>query len=182
MIDGAPSFRLERCRLLIRESTYINKSVGDREAIKQQFIADAARVIGRRGRLLIPGLSIDRMQDVFGDLYEAGLWPIYIDGAWKPTEIYLHYLDGRAASLRKALRFRNERERWQFLKSREQGVIIASSGMVYPNTLSAFWAENLLYQKNDAIFTVNYQEPNGQGFLLKTTTIFHYRSTPPPAK
>lgn len=168
LIDGAPSFRLEKCRLLIRESTYINKSVGDRKATNQQFVADAARVIGRRGRLLIPGLSIDRMQDVFGDLYEAGLWPIYVDGARKPTEIYLHYLNGRAGSLRKALRFRNKQERRQFLKSREPGIIIASSGMVYPNTLSAFWAEELLYQKNDAIFIVNYQEPDGQGFLLKT--------------
>ncbi|MBI2063816.1 MAG: MBL fold metallo-hydrolase [Candidatus Yanofskybacteria bacterium] len=168
LIDGAPSFRFERCRLLIRESTYINKDVGDREATKQQFIAAAAKVIERRGRLLVPGLSIDRIQDVFGDLYESGLWPIYIDGARKPTEIYLHYLDGRASSLGKALRFRNERERMQFLKSRQPSVIIASSGMIYPNTLSAFWAENLLYQKNDAIFIVNYQEPDGQGFLLKT--------------
>lgn len=168
LIDGAPPLHFERCRLLVRESTYINKDVGDRRVIKRQLVNDAAKVLERRGRLLIPGLSIDRIQDVFGDLYEAGLWPIYIDGAQKPTDIYLRYLGDRATPLRNALRFKNEGERRQFLRSRKPGIVIASSGMVYPNTPSAFWAEELLYQKNDAIFIVNYQEPDGQGFLLKT--------------
>lgn len=169
LIDGAPILNLDRCRLLVRESTYINRDVGDREKIKKQLIADAAAVLARRGRLLIPGLSIDRIQDIFGDLRGAELGPIYIDGAWKATEIYLKYLGERAATLQGALRFSNNGERARFLSSREPGIIIASSGMVFHNTLSSVWAENLLYQPNDAIFTVNYQSPDGQGFLLNTT-------------
>lgn len=166
LISGAPAISLERCRLLVRESTYINKSVGDREITRQKLVADAKAVLERRGRLLIPGLSIDRIQDVFGDLFQAGLWPIYIDGARKPTEVYIKYLGARAALLNDALRFKNDGQRDQFLASREPGIIIASSGMVYPNTPSAVWAESLLYHENDAIFIVNYQPPDTQGFLL----------------
>lgn len=169
LIDGAPMLSLDRCRLLVRESTYINKDVGDRAEIKQKLISAASAVLERRGRLLIPGLSIDRVQDVFGDLYEAGLGPIYIDGARKPTESYLKYLGERAAALRNALRFGGDRERAAFLSSRQPGIIIASSGMVLPNTLSSVWAERLLHRRNDAIYTVNYQSPNGQGHLLNTT-------------
>lgn len=169
LIDGAPAFSLDKCRLLVRESTYINKDVGDRDEIKKQLIDDAFAVLKRRGRLLIPGLSIDRMQDVFGDLYKAGLWPIYIDGASKPTEIYLKYLGDRAATLKQALRFDNGRERTKFLDSRKPGIIISSSGMVFPETLSSIWAGSLLYRPNDAIFIVNYQSPDGQGYLLNTT-------------
>ncbi len=169
LIDGAPVFSLKRCHLLVRESTYINKKVGDRLEIKRQLVAAATDVLARRGRLLIPGLSIDRIQDVYGDLYEAGLWPIYIDGAIKPTEIYLRYLRERAVALRKALKFNTDRDRKRFLARQEAGIIIASSGMVYPNTLSAFWAEELLHRENDAIFVANYQDPDGQGSLITTT-------------
>ncbi len=170
LIAGAPKFSLERCRLLVRESTYINYKPADRQYREntRTGLEEAARaVLARQGRLLVPALTIDRTQDVFGVLYKAGLWPIYIDGARKATEIYLEFLGEKAADLKKALRFRGDCERQAFLDSRQPGIIIASSGMVYPNTLSAIWAQHFLYRPNDAIFLVNYQEPNGQGFILK---------------
>ena len=170
LIAGAPKFSLERCRLLVRESTYINYRSEDgqyRERTRAAIIAAAKTVLARGGRLLIPALTVDRTQDVFGVLYGAGLRPIFIDGARKATEIYLQFLGEKAADLKGALRFRNDRERQAFLDSRQPGIIIASSGMVYPDTLSAIWAQYLLYGPNDAIFLVNYQDPGGQGFVLR---------------
>jgi len=170
LIAGAPKFLLERCRLLVRESTYINYKPADRryrENTRTCLIEAAKAVLARGGRLLIPALTIDRTQDVFGVLYRAGLWPIFIDGARKATEIYLEFLGEKGTDLKKALRFHGDRERQAFLDSRQPGIIIASSGMVYPGTLSAIWAQNFLYRPNDAIFLVNYQDPSGQGFVLK---------------
>lgn len=170
LIAGAPRFSLERCRLLVRESTYVNYKPIDRqyrETIRTALIEAARAALSRGGRLLIPALTIDRTQDVFGILYRAGLQPIFIDGARKATEIYLNFLAEKAADLKRALRFRSDYERQAFLDSRQPGIIIASSGMVYPGTLSAIWAQNFLYRSNDAIFLVNYQDPSGQGFVLK---------------
>lgn len=170
LIAGAPKFSLERCRLLARESTYISYRPEDRqyrEKTRAAVVEAAKAVLSRGGRLLIPALTMDRTQDVFGVLYKSGLWPIFIDGARKATEIYLEFLGEKAADLKKALRFHNDRERQVFLNSRQPGIIIASSGMVYPGTLSAIWAQHFLYRPPDAIFLVNYQDPGGQGFVLK---------------
>jgi len=170
LIAGAPKFSLKRCRLLVRESTYINYRPEDRqyrETTRATLIEAAKAVLSRGGRLLIPALTVDRTQDVFGTLYRAGLGPIFIDGARKATEIYLEFLGEKAADLKKALRFRSDRERQVFLDGHKPGIIIASSGMVYPGTLSAIWAQRFLYRSPDAIFLVNYQDPSGQGFVLK---------------
>lgn len=170
LIPGAPEFSLDHCRLLVRESTYINYKPEDekyRENIRAEFVKAVKGVLDRKGRVLIPALTVDRTQDVFGVLYREGLRPIFIDGAKRATEIYLEFLGKKAADLRNALHFRNNQEREDFLKSRQPGIIIASSGMIYPGTLSALWARSFLYNPNDAIFLVNYQDPSGQGFVLK---------------
>ena len=170
LIPGAPKFNFKkgRCRLLVRESTYINKKFEDREETNSRLIESARAVLQRRGRLLVSSLAVDRTQDIFATFHKAGLGPIYTDGGFGATKIYLKHLGEKAAFLTKTMRFKNDRERAQFLKSREPAIIIASSGMVYPNTLSAVWAENLMCQPNDAIFLVNYQDPDGQGYVLKT--------------
>jgi Cft2 family RNA processing exonuclease len=158
----------ERCRLLVRESTYVNETFEDRQKIEERMIEAAEAVLRppRSGKLLIASLSVDRMQDAFSILNEAGVEPLYIDGAKTATSIYLRYLAAKASPLKRALAFKNQRDRDKLRLNGKPAVVISSSGMIFPNTLSAMWAENFLYDANNAIFLVNHQDPTGQGHIL----------------
>ena len=121
------------------------------------------------GRVLVPALSIDRTQDIYAVAAEAEIFPIYIDGSRDTTDVYTNHLGPEADSLRNAKRFEGKEERKKFLNSKKPAMIIASSGMIHNNTASSFWARNLLPNPNDAVFLVNYMDPDSQGAKLSKT-------------
>lgn len=168
LLVGAPELEMERCRLLVRESTYVNDVFDDRPAIEAELVAAVEAVMKppRSGRVLIASLSVDRMQDAFSILNEAGVEPLYVDGGRAATSIYMKYLADKAQSLKKAFSFRGQGDRERLIESGRPAVVISSSGMVFPNTLSAMWAERFLYEERNAIFLINYQDPSGQGYAL----------------
>lgn len=165
-VPGAPLFKLDRCRLLVRESVYVNEDFEDRQKLTDDFIQAAKAVLNRGGQLLVPALSIHRTQEMYVTFVKAGVGPVFVDGSHKATEVYRQFALRGEEMLTNIPRFGSHRERRQLLRSEMPAVIIASSGMVYENTLSAMWAENLLFREKNAIFTVNYQDPCGQGYQL----------------
>ncbi len=129
--------------------------------------------IGKGFNLLIAARSIDQAQDVFCILApvaeQLGV-PLYIDGSQGVFVIYRDNLKGGEV-LKKARWFRSNRERNMFLANHEPGIVIASSGMMMPNTLSSKWAAELLPDPEAAIFTVNYQDPTTPGFRVRNSVM-----------
>jgi Cft2 family RNA processing exonuclease len=169
LIQGATKISLEKSRLLVRESTYINKPFENRDNVISEFVKSAKEVMRKGGRVIVPALSIDRTQDIVAVAAEAGIFPLYIDGSRETTEAYIKHLGPLASSLGRAKRFADQREREEFLNSRKPAMIVASSGMVYAGTLSSFWVKNVLPNQKDAVFLVNYQDPDGQGSIISRT-------------
>lgn len=172
LLAGATRLKAKQTAALVRESTYIISSK-DREAEKEKIITRVPELIGDGFQILIAALSIDRAQDVFCILApiadELGI-PIYIDGSKRVFKIYQENLkDGEA--LKKARWFDGNGERNIFLEDHEPGIVIASSGMMMPNTLSAKWAGELLPDPKAAIFTVNYQDPSTPGFRVRNSAL-----------
>lgn len=169
LIKGAMKIGLDKCKLLIRESTYINENF---EKSREEEIDDLIRfinkVIKRRGKVLIAALSIDRAQDIFSICHEAGLGPIYMDGSKSVFGIYRRFLSG-AEVLDNAQWFKSKWERKSFLESDEPAIVIASSGMMYKGSPSAILAGDMVYKEENAVALVNYQDPSGQGYLLANT-------------
>ncbi len=169
LIQGAKKITLERSRLLVRESTYVDRPFESRETVISHFIKSAKDIMRKGGRVIVPALSIDRAQDIVAVAVEAGIYPLYIDGSRRTTEIYIEHLGSLADSLGKAKRFESQTEKTDFLNSKKPGMIIASSGMVHTGTPSSFWVKNILPDSKSAIFLVNYQDPDGQGTIISRT-------------
>lgn len=166
LLAGAPKLTADRIKVLVRESTYIIESK-DRRSAKERLISRVPELIGKGYKILIAALSIDRAQDVFCILAREKLGvPIYLDGSERVFRIYRDNLQN-GAILNEAVWFKGEGDRRAFLRGRESGIVIASSGMMMPNTLSALWARELLPDPEAAIFTVNYQDPTSPGFMVK---------------
>jgi Cft2 family RNA processing exonuclease len=170
LICGAEKISLEKSRLLVRESTYINKPSEDRAKVIDSFVKSAKSIIRKGGLVIVPALSIDRAQDIVAVATEAGIQP-YIDGSRETTEIYIKHLGNLGFALEKARRFDDKSQKFDFLNSNSPGMIIASSGMVHSGTPSFFWVKNVLQRSNSAIFMVNYQDPDGQGALISNTGV-----------
>ncbi len=168
LMAGAPKIKLDHCKFLNRESTYVSDIFDDRQKIEAELVASTQKVLDNGGQVLIAALSIDRTQDVYTILDRGGISPLYIDGSRRTSQIYQDYLGEDLFQY--AGGFRNKQERRKFMQSGQPAVVIASSGMMYAETLSAKWAEQFIYRDNAAIFMVNYQDPCGQGYALKNST------------
>lgn len=164
LMTAAPKFELERSKLLVRESTYINDFFDDRRQIEANLVASVQQALDDGKQVLIAALSIDRTQDVYTILERNGVFPLYVDGSRGASRIYQEYL-GKDL-FRYARNFRDRGERIKLINSGQPAVIIASSGMIHRDTLSAWWAEQFIYRDNAAVFMVNYQDPCGQGYVL----------------
>jgi Cft2 family RNA processing exonuclease len=166
LIKGAPKIQTNRTRLLIRESTYINEVFEKtREQVITDFLSAIQATLARGGKVLIAALSIDRSQDMYRICCDAGIGPVFIEGSRKTFDVYRKFLPN-GYLLNDAQWFKSFAEKTRFLTSNNPGIIISSSGMIYRETLSAWWAERLLPDDKSSIFMVNYQDPTGQGSAL----------------
>jgi len=170
LIKGASKFEAPNgIKLLVRESTYITQEFEEtREKVIERFIKATTKTLEAGGQVLVPALSIDRAQDIFCIYKASGIdskYPLYIDGSRSTFGVYRDFLpDGHL--LDSATWFESKRQKSDFLKSRRPGMVISSSGMVYKDTPSAWWAQRLLGVRGSSVFFVNYQDPNGPGFGL----------------
>lgn len=170
LMTAAPQIVLKRSKLLARESTYISDSFEDRKKIEADLVASTQKVLDNGGQVLIAALSIDRTQDAYTILERSGISPLYIDGSRSTSQIYQDYLGQDLFRYAGNFQGKSDRERRRkrtdLVNRGQPVVVIASSGMMYKNTLSAWWAEHFIYRDKAAIFLVNYQDPCGQGYVL----------------
>jgi len=157
------------CCLLVRESTYINYQPEESfEKVESRLVEDCYGVLKKGGQVIIPSLS-DRIPHIFSLIWQSGIadqYHVYIEGARGIIDVFNKYSEKALSVLKKAKYFQDRYEIHRLMKSGNPAVIIGTSGMLYPGTLSAKWAVECLPNKRSAIFIVNYQESGGQGQVL----------------
>jgi metallo-beta-lactamase family protein len=152
LIKGAsmPDYNVD---LLIREFTYGTSEFEKREDVIARFVSSIREKLFMGAKILIPALSVDRLQDIYAILQEAGI-PAYLDCSPVINEIYAKYLGQNAEFLLQAQKIEGRRERENLLRSRKGFVVVASSGMINNRTISSWWAEKLIPNKNKHQFYV----------------------------
>ena len=169
LIGAADELSLGHCDLLVRESTYVG--LHPENTYEEQTEALAARVfkiVGDGGQVVIPTLSIDRMQEVALALHRRGvqhLADLYLVGGESPTSTYVRNLPD-AFALTDVPRLESIAQQQHIMRYRKPAVIIASSGMVMPGTPSYSWVTSVLERPDCAVLFVNWQNPTTPGGAL----------------
>jgi Cft2 family RNA processing exonuclease len=170
--------------MLITETTYGNRLHADREAGERKLVERIAEVVDRKGRILIPAFAIGRAQEVLLILKRAMQEhlipevPVFVDGMVRAVcGVYSRHERYVSRHLLHEIRtaghpFFNENIRAVGSpKDREKVlhtspcIIVSSSGMLNGGP-SAYYARQLLVNKNDAIFITGYQDEESPGRAL----------------
>lgn len=168
-LKGASKFSVDgELRLLIRESTCINEVKKERAETVNNLGVATRMALANGEQILFATLSIDRGQDVYAILKNAGVEP-FIDGSRRAFEIYRQYFKG--SILDEARIIKDDIEAENIRRRGKPAVIIAPSGMLMPDTSSSWWAEKFLGDERKHIFVVCYQDPTTQGFKLLNSEV-----------
>lgn len=168
-LKGASKFSIDgELRLLIRESTCINEVKNERTETVNNLVAATRTALANGEQILFATLSIDRGQDVYAILKNAGIEP-FIDGSRRAFETYRQYFKG--SILDEARIIKNDIEAENIRRRGKPAVIIAPSGMLLPDSPSSWWAEKFLGDERKHIFVVCYQDPTTQGFKLLNSEV-----------
>ncbi|MBI9072486.1 MAG: MBL fold metallo-hydrolase [Melioribacteraceae bacterium] len=167
--------------VLLLESTYGStdtKEIGTREEREKRFTDKANEVIGKGGSILIPVFSLGKTQELLklvhdkmksGKLTEV---PIYTGGLGeKISRLYdsNRYLVNMIDPNFKITEIPREKlyEVSSFdLFRRKPSIVFASSGMILKKTASFVLAKYWFRQKDFAIFTVGYMDPDTPGYKI----------------
>lgn len=171
----------EKVDVLILETTYGStpiEEIPEWESEAKRFAKEANDVLTRGGSILIPVFALGKMQEILSTIYnlikrrkltEVNL---FIGGIGKQiSRVYdlNRYTTNRIdkefeISSIPTLDFNEINNPNEFFKS--PSIVLASSGMMIKGTSSYQFAINWLSQKNSAIFTVGYMEPESFGYLI----------------
>lgn len=180
LLPGA-SLPSEKVDVLILETTYgstPDEEIPEWESEAKRFAKEANDVLSRGGSILIPVFALGKMQEILSMIYnlikrrkltEVNL---FIGGIGKQiSRVYdlNRYITNRIdkefeISSIPTLDFNEINNPNEFFKS--PSIVLASSGMMIKGTSSYSFAINWLSQKNSAIFTVGYMEPESFGYLI----------------
>lgn len=157
--------------ILITESTYGGKILGDRKMIEETFLDKVSETI-KGGSVIIPVFALGRAQEIL-ILLSRRKWPvpIYYDGMC--IDITKRIISGNPSYIneRKALidMFRRadlvnkEKKRKKIMKNR--GIIITTSGMLQGGPIVEY-LENMWGNPNNAILLTGYQCKRTNGRIL----------------
>ena len=158
--------------LLITESTYGYQEslyVGDVDEEQELFAQKIEQCLDRGGTVLIPAFAIGRSQEL-----ALILQAMIRNGRLKPFTIYMGGLAQIACNIYEengVQIFGHEIKKIPqgFMETLDNfnGVIIASSGMLLDNSVSAQYAENLLPDQRNAIFFSGYLDEESPGRRLE---------------
>ena len=183
LMDGlAPWTSQERIHTLIIESTHGATSEAEYPSYEAELLRlgeAIAAVLRRNGCVLIPSFALGRTQEVINALarlQEEGLIPfvpIHVSGLGRAIyEIYDQYVEYLKpdANLRPLDLFERignvfDPHLLESLVSRPC-IIVATSGMMFPNTPSAVIAERLVQETHHGIFFVGYLDADSLGYRL----------------
>ena len=171
----------EKVDILMIECTY-----GATESTKilswtkeaKRFANEANKILEHGGSILIPVFSLGKMQEVL-----SMIWGLMDTGALALTDIYTGGLGRKISKVYDYNRYSVPRmdaevelknipqkdlynvERPDLLFA-NPSIILASSGMMIEGTMSYKLASEWFKNKNSAIFTVGYMEPNLPGYKV----------------
>ncbi|HDI02315.1 MAG TPA: beta-CASP ribonuclease aCPSF1 [Ignisphaera sp.] len=175
-----------RVDALIMESTYGATEQPRREEAEEQLIHIVKKTIERRGKVLIPSLSVGRAQEIMLVLAEAMKRgkipevPVYIEGMIQEvTAIHTAYPELLARSIRQSLeagenpfdyhtfnRLEGREPRTEIVESSEPAIIIATSGMLTGGPAVEYFKLMASNPKNSLVF-VSYQVEGTLGRKIK---------------
>ena len=168
--------------VLLTESTYGANLVADgmpADEVLQKFAVSITRVLEGGGIALVPVFALGRAQELL-----FALWVLAQKGRIPRVPVYLTglaravtrvYDDTRHDTPRKDPGLRLERLGFEVLDDQmlasgapaPPAIILASSGMMLPRTLSNRIARRVLPEPKDTIFIVGYQDPDSPGFRVQ---------------
>lgn len=181
---GAMPPPVERCDLLVLESTYGARLHPNRQGEEQRLAQAVAESIARGGHTLIPCFGLGRGQEILLVLQAAQEkgqipdFPIYVDGLVRRVcNTYLLLPEALPPVLQRQIRkgylpftgrnvsfVRDERERERILAG-PPACILSSSGMLTGGP-SVWYAKRLVAQEQAAILITGYQDEEAPGRRL----------------
>jgi len=171
----------EKVDVLILETTYgstPNEEIPEWESEAKRFAKEANIILSKGGSILIPVFALGKMQEILSMIYnlikrrKLTEVNIFVGGIGKQiSRIYdlNRYTTNRIdkefeITSIPTLDYNEIKNQNEFFKS--PSIVLASSGMIIKGTSSYQFALNWLSQKQSAIFTVGYMEPESLGYLI----------------
>lgn len=172
--------------VLLTESTYGGNLLADgvrAEEEARRFATAVRAVLDGGGRVLLPVFALGRAQELLflvhvltqkGRLPEV---PVYLTGlARAVTHLYD---ETRQLTPRRDPTLRLERLHFEMLDEEAllsggpepPAIVLASSGMLLPYTISNRLARHVLGEERDACFIVGYQDPDSPGFRVQHSAV-----------
>jgi Cft2 family RNA processing exonuclease len=171
--------------VLLTESTYGGNLTPDerRADVIRAFGRSVARVLGAGGVALVPVFALGRAQEIL-----FALWTLGVKGRLPEAPLYLTGLARAVTRLYDETRRHTprcdplvrlgdigfqvlEREAIDAGEPRGPAIVLASSGMMLPETASNALARRVLARERDAIFVVGYQDPDSPGFRVQHAAV-----------
>jgi Cft2 family RNA processing exonuclease len=171
----------EKVDVLILETTYGStpiEEIPEWESEAKRFAKEANIILSKGGSILIPVFALGKMQEILSMIYnlikrrKLTEVNIFVGGMGKQiSRIYdlNRYTTNRIdkefeITSIPTLDYNEIKNQNEFFKS--PSIVLASSGMIIKGTSSYQFALNWLSQKQSAIFTVGYMEPESLGYLI----------------
>jgi Cft2 family RNA processing exonuclease len=143
-----------------------------------RFAKEANTILNSGGSILIPVFSLGKMQEML-----ASIWQLMLDRKLTTVDIYTGGLGTKINRAYDYNRFVVNRVDSEFeLNTIPQNdyyevsnpedffkhpcIVLASSGMMIENTASYNFAKRWITQKDSAIFTVGYMDPESPGYII----------------
>lgn len=181
---GAVPPPVDRCDLLVLESTYGARLHPNRQGEEQRLAQAVADGIAKGGHVLVPAFGLGRGQElllVLQAAQEKGQipdFPLYVDGLVRRVcDTYLLLPEALSPRLQRQIRkgylpfsgpnvtfVRDERDRERILAG-PPACIVSSSGMLTGGP-SAWYAARLVSQDNASILITGYQDEESPGRRL----------------
>jgi Cft2 family RNA processing exonuclease len=171
--------------ILLLESTYGSTDTGSvplwsKEA--KRFAAEANKIIGEGGSILIPVFSLGKHQEIL-----STIWNLMQAGTLTQTDIYTGGIGPKISRVYDYNRYAVNRtdkefELWNIPQKnlfditnyedffKPPCIVLASSGMLLPGTVSFNLTQYWLKKSNSAIFMVGYMEENTPGYIVATAS------------
>lgn len=174
----------KNCDVLISETTYgstSTESLGTYASESNRFASEANKILSRGGSVLVPVFALGKMQEMLMMLHllmkknKLTNVPIYTGGLARDIS---HIYDLNKYIVKRNFRDfelkQIKQEDYFIVKDanyffKEPSIILATSGMILPRTISHRLAELWLDNHKSAIFIVGYCSPETPGYILQSS-------------
>ena len=167
--------------ILLLETTYGSTDTDYVPSWKKEakrFAVEANKIIGEGGSILVPVFSLGKHQEIL-----STIWNLMESGTLTQTDIYTGGIGPKISRVYDYNRYAVNRtdkefELWNIPQKnlfdisnyedffKPPCIVLASSGMLLPGTISFNLTQFWLKKSNSAIFTVGFMEENTPGYIV----------------